>query len=483
MVSSTVTMKKCVTCLLDSDELKVKPGIVLCEGCQQWFCLSHFNGHRQTLNETLDSITLQRDALRSRIEELPKKISTEHLTVIDDWESKMLQTVTEAANDARKQNHQLIVNEMERECSELTSKITFFRHNDNYFETDLRELQSTTEKLNEKVNALSDLHHIQFSLPTLDCSNMIHIKSLETHLLPEITKSNDSSIAKSEKKYSSFIERFLTTQQPSTNFTIETHGYVCASSSMLVYVDDGKLYRFIFRKGSTSELNWGGNLVLDVQWSDQFKQFIILSSKSIVAVNAVELKRQRVVPDTEEQWQYMTYWENLCLVSDSKSRLFLYKMNEKLTTWFLLYCWSPPTTCNPGEKIAAIGFNEDHIALSIQCDVQYRFALYQHDMTYFMDVKLTRPCTTIQRLPYDEWLLNDSTQNLYYVIDSKLNEHEEPYLSSLKNIKCVVTCDKTDKVLVVLLDKQLTDEQPETNSYYNEQQNDHYTIKIYMNSD
>jgi hypothetical protein len=182
----------------------------------------------------------------------------------------------------------------------------------------------------------------------------------------------------------------------------------------------------------------------------------------------------------------MTHWEHLCLMSDSKRRLFLYDMNEQLFEWSLLYCWSPPTTCELDENIAAIGINEDHIALSIQRDNQYRFALYEHDMTHFSDVQLTRPCNAIQALPYGEWLLYDYTEKLYYVIDSELEQHEEPDLSSLKNIKCVVTCDETGKVLVVLLDKQGTEQIASTNKNFGfgVQQNDQYdryNVKIYMN--
>lgn len=77
-------MNECATCILKVDEQKPKSGIALCEGCQQSFCLSHFNEHRQTLNNTLDSIALQRDSLRARIQKLPTKMSTKHLKVIDD---------------------------------------------------------------------------------------------------------------------------------------------------------------------------------------------------------------------------------------------------------------------------------------------------------------------------------------------------------------------------------------------------------------
>ncbi|UJR16820.1 hypothetical protein I4U23_003719 [Adineta vaga] len=119
MASSKGTMNKCAT-----------------------FCLSHYVEHGQALNNKLDSIAEQRDIFRSRMAELPVILTKQYLTTINDWEKSMLQTVIETAENTRQQVHQLIVAEMERECDELTRKITSFRENDNYFETDLTELET-----------------------------------------------------------------------------------------------------------------------------------------------------------------------------------------------------------------------------------------------------------------------------------------------------------------------------------------------------
>jgi hypothetical protein len=96
----------------------------------------------------------------------------------------------------------------------------------------------------------------------------------------------------------------------------------------------------------------------------------------------------------------------------------------------------------------------------------------------------------VQRFPPNsEWLLYDNTEKLYYVIDSELEQqHEELYLSSLKDIKCVVTCDETDKVLVVLLDRQSKERGVRTNRPqfgfgFETQKCDHYNVKIYTNDD
>ena len=147
----------------------------------------------------------------------------------------------------------------------------------------------------------------------------------------------------------------------------------------------------------------------------------------------------------------MAHWKHQCLVADNKHRIFLYDMNKNLSDWFLLYCWSPPITCTINDKISAIGLNEHHIALSIQSYDQHTFALHNRDMTHCSNISLIRPCTKIQALPRNEWLLYNTSQKLYSVIDSELKQHDEPYLSSLTGTKCVITCDEINKVLLVLL--------------------------------
>lgn len=217
---------------------------------------------------------------------------------------------------------------------------------------------------------------------------------------------------------------------------------------MLIHVDQLKVFSFIFRAGST---------VVDVQWPHQLQQFIILSEDRIEVVNTMGGGSKQVLPNIKEEWKYMAHWKQFCIVSDNMCRLFLYDMKGTLSDWFLFYCWSPPTTCAVNENITAIGINEYHIVLSIQKDNQYRYALYTRNMIHLSDVQLTRPCTTIQTLLFDEWLLYDSTEQLYNVIDFKREQHDEPYLSSLKDIKCVATCDETGKLLIVLLHKQSID--------------------------
>ncbi len=476
MASSNTITNKCATCSQNSDEHKVKPGITLCEGCRQTYCLSHFVDHRQALNKKLDDIAGQRDILRAGMEDLPTRMSgLQGLKMIDDWKNTMLQTVTEAANNAQQQVHESVISEMEREFNELTNKITSFRDNDNCFETDIEELQTKIEKLSEELNNLPGLHRIHLNLPTLDSSNMIHIKSFETHSLPEIAKDNDSITLEPKEEYRSFLEDFLTTYKPSIDLSPKIFGCICASPTMLIDVPvrvhecynryKEVVNRLVFHRDGESRLmfDWEKGIVLDIQWSHWLQQFIVLTKRTIVTVDALDKQSKMTVDALETQstvdveLNRMNHWKNLCLIVDNTNRVFCYNMPKNSRySWLLLYCWSVPTTCTVNEKITAIGLNEHHIVLSIQCGDQHHFSVRNRDMTYCSDIQLAHPCTTIQALLRDEWLLYDSSKQFYYVIDSKLEQHDEPYLSSLKDFELTISCEETDKILLVLLARKGT---------------------------
>ena len=45
------------------------PGQVICDGCQQYFCLKHLPEHRQELSQRMDELTLEHDELQRNLTE------------------------------------------------------------------------------------------------------------------------------------------------------------------------------------------------------------------------------------------------------------------------------------------------------------------------------------------------------------------------------------------------------------------------------
>lgn len=373
--------------------------------------------------------------------------------MVDNWENTMLKTVPETAKTASEQISQLIMGKFEHECDELTKKITSFRADDNCFETDLQQLQTKIDELNEELDDSASLHRIQIRLPTLDCSNMISTKIVEPQpiTVPEV-KNNDTAVSiKPKKEYHSFMEQFFQANAPTIDLKWkESTGRICASPTMLIVIYRSKISRLVFHRQSESQFEWKHGEVFDIHWSSWLQQFIVRTKFDLVAVDAIEKQSEIVVTVEPFELKCVNHWKGVGVVIDSINRLLLYQMDKNMKGWLLLYCWSKPTTCDWDEDITAIGYNDKNIVLGIKKKLQYSFRVHTHLMKLISSINLAHSCETIQVLPTNEWLISDSSKK-YYVIDSELNEHLESNRSPLQGYEVDIQCDCPPTQLVALI--------------------------------
>jgi uncharacterized protein (DUF3084 family) len=77
-----------------------------CEGCSQIFCIKHVIEHRQTLNQQLDEIFLEHDALQQATNENKSQYKS-LMTSIEQWEQKSINKIRQMAKEARQKVAQL----------------------------------------------------------------------------------------------------------------------------------------------------------------------------------------------------------------------------------------------------------------------------------------------------------------------------------------------------------------------------------------
>ena len=437
---------KCAACISESTEEKAKLGIIPCAGCNHSFCLNHLIEHRKTLSNQLDAIGMQQDALRSRIEEIVDKLSKEYIEAIDDWKQNMLQKVVHADGNARQQVPALIMSELGGQCTSLTDKIITFQRNDNYFETDLEELQAQVDQFDRELLQPSIRHRVVLDLATMDCMNMVKIKPFEQSAPLEKQKIEIVPT----KPYNSFIQQFLTRHPPSVRVEAPIYKHQCASPAILITVDNRQLHRLVLSRLTNSSFNYESNDVLDMIWSFHLQQFIIHKKQQIDALDPVEKEVKTVVSGIDSELHQVVCWKYQCLTVDIDNRVFLYQTSKTMSKWFLLYCWSKPVSCKAQETISAIGLNDHHIALVVGHENQYSFVLRDHQMQHPSSVILAHPCTTIQVLPNEQWLLYHPIAPRYVVMDGNLQQHDESD-SIPADSKCIITCAEDEKLLMVLL--------------------------------
>lgn len=100
-----------------------------CIGCKAFFCIKHFNEHRQQLTMRFDQdVVSAHDELLEQINQGKQldNSSSDLFSTIDQWETSTIEIVKRTADRARDQLTQLLNNEKEtlkKQCDSLTQEI------------------------------------------------------------------------------------------------------------------------------------------------------------------------------------------------------------------------------------------------------------------------------------------------------------------------------------------------------------------------
>jgi chromosome segregation ATPase len=147
-MTTTIGKGRCALCSKEN-------AIMKCQGCSQTFCYNHMADHRQQLNKQLEDVEMTCDLIRETLTE-QRTDSQKHplMQKINQWEQESIAKIRKTAEEAR----QLLVKhtigriaEIEVKLSKLTNQIRQNREDNDFFETDLRELKESLTKLKDKL--------------------------------------------------------------------------------------------------------------------------------------------------------------------------------------------------------------------------------------------------------------------------------------------------------------------------------------------
>ncbi|CAF4792878.1 unnamed protein product, partial [Rotaria sp. Silwood2] len=125
----------------------------MCDGCKNYFCVKHFNEHRQQLSINFDDeVVRTHDELTEQINRAnqSKATASELFDEIDRWETVTIDKVCKAAEQARHQLTQLFIREKDALANDfeiMTKEIRNRRDEDDFDENDI-------ERLREKINQI-----------------------------------------------------------------------------------------------------------------------------------------------------------------------------------------------------------------------------------------------------------------------------------------------------------------------------------------
>ncbi|CAF2194561.1 unnamed protein product [Rotaria magnacalcarata] len=129
-------------------------GITTCNGCQQAYCINHFNQHRQELAIEVETLRQKHDRFRSNLD----RKFTEHplLLQINQWEQDAVNTIQTIAETARALLRELLnqtKNEIEKSMKNLTDALQSSRECDDYTEINIKKWTGQLRTLRETIES------------------------------------------------------------------------------------------------------------------------------------------------------------------------------------------------------------------------------------------------------------------------------------------------------------------------------------------
>ncbi|CAF5178178.1 unnamed protein product [Rotaria magnacalcarata] len=156
-----------------------------CIGCKAFFCIKHFNEHRQQLSMQFDhDVVKAHDELLEYINQMKQlnNSPSDLFSTIDQWEISMIEIAKRTADRARDQLTQLLNNEKEtlqKQFDSLTQEIRSRRAEDEFAENDLRQFRAKINKLQQSFKQLArpnNINVIASQIGQVDWNRLISVE-------------------------------------------------------------------------------------------------------------------------------------------------------------------------------------------------------------------------------------------------------------------------------------------------------------------
>jgi hypothetical protein len=466
-MASVVSATPCAACEELAAEKRPKHGILLCIGCEKYFCSQHIVQHRQHLTDLLQNeVVNNRNILQEKISTLREKqwapdIEAQ-LELINKWELDTIETIKQMADHAHKQLHSTIqerCNYLTKQLTILSGELNALSENGNYFEHDIEQLTNRFKKLKDEVE------HYPVTLSTNE------ISTASISISSNIQEVNSSAPAAHPHLPLHFIDQLLESGTPEMSFNLS----FIKPDRMLPFTD--KLIGFFHSGSGFPVLNirdgaWMSlspiHGVTEIHWSDFLQQFLALEYSSRRNQPNRVILYDSNCRQLGEIWKKSTTWNYHCggdfkTLTCFKQYVLLVLGGGEIEKWSAnspnwyddrnsVVCWSRPISCQCYDKIECIRMNDIYYALVIgkngsrqpAVPGEFYFELRNHGMSTLHCIKTdyygSLSTTRFFSLPNESgWLLFSHTDDasFCYVLDNAARRYDQN-LVLLSNVTDII---------------------------------------------
>lgn len=192
-------------------------GIVPCLGCQQRFCVKHFQVHRQNLFTELENVVARRNNFQA--DYLTNVVQTFHPSQteigadIDQWEEQMHEQVKRVADRARQQLDQQLQQskiKLEQELQSMTAEIQQRIDKENFFEEDINRLTRQIDQIERVIREKNYFPNLSLKTEPIQWDSTLEVKENRDEPVPvvqPIIESDSNASSSSKAKYSPSVQR------------------------------------------------------------------------------------------------------------------------------------------------------------------------------------------------------------------------------------------------------------------------------------
>lgn len=367
-------VNNCVTCIALSDQKKPKAGILLCIGCQAYFCSQHIIQHRQQLSEFLENeVVHTRNSLQEQLstcleQQWSNAVKTQ-MECINRWELDTIDRIKQVAERARQQIHDTTTKEhdkLQERLSFLSDEADALRENDSYCQNDITRLLDKFQQLRE----ILENYPVELVISQIG-DELITVKSIAETTSPWAPTP-------------CFIDQILATKKPKTSIALSVGeiGRMCPLSNQLIaFYSTEAIATLNIPENSWKSLHINRYFMdnhNEMVWSSYLQKFIVLkySFRNNYPNNLYQYDpfcgSYTEILKKDSNWNSGA-GDNLTAFTCFKNTvlLVLQTMIQKWTitddAWHAHGKpeteWRPPISCGTDQEIKCIRMNDLHYAL------------------------------------------------------------------------------------------------------------------------
>ncbi|CAF3905964.1 unnamed protein product [Adineta steineri] len=143
-------------------------GIILCTGCDGYFCTKDFRSHRELLFTEMEKLVEERNKVKEKINKPTNGNDTNNPLIeeINAWEKITIEKVRQTAEQMRQQANQLMNSKSVKITNEFRSfseELANMKETEDYVEHDLVRLKQKIHQFNEDLTQLSQGTRIELN--------------------------------------------------------------------------------------------------------------------------------------------------------------------------------------------------------------------------------------------------------------------------------------------------------------------------------